>query len=126
MEILKINGDDLYRNFEKVIWFTERSIYNTLAIAKYLMSKRVNELDYKVVLTGEGSDELFGGYPAFRKDMYTYGVGISNSESENLKENLENSNDIFKGAMLANEEISNQSFKEYLGFTPSCLQPWLA
>jgi len=77
-------------------------------------------------MTGEGSDELFGGYPAFRKDMYTYGVGISNSESENLKENLENSNDIFKGAMLANEEISNQSFKEYLGFTPSCLQPWLA
>ena len=125
-EILKINGDDLYGNFEKVLWFTERSIYNTLAIAKYLMSKRVNELDYKVVMTGEGSDELFGGYPAFRKDMYTYGVGISNSESENLKENLENSNDIFKGAMLANEEISNKSFKEFLGFTPSCLQPWLA
>ena len=125
-EILKINGDDLYGNFEKVLWFTERSIYNTLAIAKYLMSKRVNELDYKVVMTGEGSDELFGGYPAFRKDMYTYGVGISNAESENLKENLENSNDIFKGAMLANEEISNKSFKEFLGFTPSCLQPWLA
>jgi len=90
------------------------------------MSKRVNERDYKVVMTGEGSDELFGGYPAFRKDMYTYGVGISNAESENLKENLENSNDIFKGAMLANEEISNKSFKEFLGFTPSCLQPWLA
>ena len=59
------------------------------------MSKRVNELDYKVVMTGEGSDELFGGYPAFRKDMYTYGVGISNAESENFKENLENSNNIF-------------------------------
>ena len=42
------------------------------------LHKRVNELDYKVVMTGEGSDELFGGYPAFRKDMYTYGVGISN------------------------------------------------
>ena len=125
-EILKIEAEDLYSNFEKVLWFTERSIYNTLAVAKYLMSKRVNDLDYKVVMTGEGSDELFGGYPAFRKDMYTYGVDSYDKASKVLKINLENSNDIFKGAMLANEEVNNASFKKTLGFTPSCLQPWLA
>ena len=38
-------------------------------VAKYLMSRHVNSVDYKVVMTGEGSDELFGGYPAFRRDM---------------------------------------------------------
>ena len=36
------------------------------------MSRHVNDVDYKVVMTGEGSDELFGGYPAFRRDMFLH------------------------------------------------------
>ena len=126
-EILKISSEDLYVNFENVLWFTERSIYNTLAVAKYLMSERVNALQYKVVLTGEGSDELFGGYPAFRKDMYKYGLDdLPNEEYKIYQDILDSSNKIFKGAMLADEEIKDFSFNKLLGFTPSCLQPWLS
>ena len=31
-----------------------------------LLSKAVKEAGYKVVLTGEGADEVFGGYPIYR------------------------------------------------------------
>ena len=41
-------------------------------VAKYLMSQEVHEAGYKVVMTGEGWDELFAGYPAFRKDMFLH------------------------------------------------------
>ncbi|MDD9932831.1 MAG: asparagine synthase (glutamine-hydrolyzing) [Myxococcales bacterium] len=37
-------------------------------VAKFLLSEKVRDLGYKVVLTGEGSDEIFGGYATFRRD----------------------------------------------------------
>ena len=39
-----------------------------LAVAKWHMSRRVRACNYKAVITGEGSDELFGGYPFFKRD----------------------------------------------------------
>ena len=63
-DILRLDGSHLYGDiFERTLWHTERTIYNTLGVAKYLMSKHVHEVGYKVVVTGEGSDELFAGYP---------------------------------------------------------------
>lgn len=126
-EILRIQGSHLYDHFEETLWHTERTIYNTLGVAKMLMSRRVNECGYKVVLTGEGSDELFGGYPAFRRDMFLYGMDhlspAERSEWENL---LTENNRLFRGAMLAEESIDDPALTARIGFTPSCLQPWLA
>src|SRR5690606_34805533 len=68
-DIMRLSGNELYGHFEETLWHTERTIYNTLGVAKLLMSRHVNKSKYKVVMTGEGSDELFGGYPAFRRDM---------------------------------------------------------
>ena len=38
-------------------------------MAKYLLSRAVRDAGYKVVLTGEGSDEILAGYAHFRRDM---------------------------------------------------------
>ena len=32
----------------------------------------MRDAGYKVVLTGEGSDEILAGYPHFRRDMLLY------------------------------------------------------
>jgi asparagine synthase (glutamine-hydrolysing) len=84
-------------------------------------------VNYKVVLTGEGSDELFGGYPAFRRDMFLHGLDhLSAGERVEWEKLLDEQNKLFKGAMLAEDEISNAALESRIGFTPSCLQPWLA
>ncbi|MGQ4275639.1 asparagine synthase (glutamine-hydrolyzing) [Pseudidiomarina sp. E22-M8] len=125
--IMRLNADDLYDHFVKTIWHTERTIYNTLGVAKYLMSQQVNQVNYKVVLTGEGSDELFAGYPAFRKDMFLHGLDhLPDSERKAWQELLEKSNKLVKGAMLAREEYVSAAFNTKMGFTPSCVQPWLS
>ena len=126
-DILRLDADHLYDHFEETLWHTERTIYNTLGVAKFLMSRHVREVNYKVVLTGEGSDELFGGYPAFRRDMFLHGLDhLQPQERREWESLLAESNKLFKGAMLAEDAVDNAALTAKVGFTPSCLQPWLA
>jgi asparagine synthase (glutamine-hydrolysing) len=124
---MMLQADHLYDNFVETIWHTERSIYNTLGVAKMLMSRHVNKAGYRVVVTGEGSDELFSGYPSFRRDMFLHGLDtLSAAERASWEQLLAESNKLFKGAMLAEEEWQDDALNAKIGFTPSCLQPWLS
>ncbi|MGW8246708.1 MAG: asparagine synthase (glutamine-hydrolyzing) [Acidiferrobacterales bacterium] len=126
-DIMMLQADHLYDNFARTIWHTERSIYNTLGVAKMLMSKHVNKAGYRVVVTGEGSDELFSGYPAFRRDMFLHGLDtLDPAERASWEQLLGESNKLFKGAMLAENEWQDEALNDKVGFTPSCIQPWLS
>lgn len=126
-DILSLSSDHLYDHFVETHWYTERTIYNTLGVAKLLMSRHVRNSGYHVVVTGEGSDELFGGYPAFRRDMFLHGMDdMDPAERKEWQQMLEDSNKLFKGAMLAREEVHDPALHDLFGFTPSSLQPWLS
>ena len=62
-----ISNDDIGTNLEDVLWHTEKPLLRTGPIPLYLLSKLVNQSGYKVVLTGEGADEIFGGYDIFKE-----------------------------------------------------------
>ncbi|MBZ0255676.1 asparagine synthase C-terminal domain-containing protein, partial [bacterium] len=100
-----------------------RTFYNTLGVAKWCMSRRVRENGYKVVVTGEGSDELFGGYPMFKRDMFQHGMDAA--QSAELQQQLEKSNKLFKGAILAEDQMRHPAMDAVCGFTPSWIQPWM-
>lgn len=74
VEFLKVNhseiiatNDAIGSNLEKVLWHTEKPLLRTGPIPLYILSGFVNESGYKVVLTGEGADEIFGGYDIFKE-----------------------------------------------------------
>lgn len=126
-DVLTLDGDQLYGHFEQTLWHTERTVYNTLSVAKYLMSRHVKAAGYKVVLTGEGSDELFAGYPSFRRDLFVHGLEyLPADERRRWQAMLGRSNALVKGAMLAEDAVDDLYLSDRIGFTPSCLQPWLA
>jgi asparagine synthase (glutamine-hydrolysing) len=50
-----------------VMRHVERPILRTAPVPLHLLSARVNERGMKVVLTGEGADEIFAGYDLFRE-----------------------------------------------------------
>ncbi|MGH8500994.1 MAG: asparagine synthase (glutamine-hydrolyzing) [Gammaproteobacteria bacterium] len=126
-DVMMLNAGHLYDNFVETLWHTERTIYNTLGVAKLLMSRHVNRAGYRVVVTGEGSDELFAGYPAFRRDMFLHGLdGLHEAERKVWGEMLSDSNALVTGAMLAADTLQDPALDRLVGFTPSCLQPWLA
>ncbi|MCB0279151.1 MAG: asparagine synthase (glutamine-hydrolyzing), partial [Calditrichaeota bacterium] len=123
-EILNLKSEDLYGdNYVRTLWHAERCFYNTLGVAKYCMSRAVNQSDYKVVITGEGSDEIFAGYPQLKRDMYLYDKIYQ--ENQSVHESMNKSNKIFQGAILAEQSVTHESFMDLVGFTPSWIQPWI-
>ncbi|WNG14433.1 asparagine synthase (glutamine-hydrolyzing) [Cystobacter fuscus] len=67
-----VSQDNLADFFEQALWHNETPFFNAHGVAKYILSQQVREAGMKVVLTGEGADEVFAGYPHFRRDMLLY------------------------------------------------------
>jgi asparagine synthase (glutamine-hydrolysing) len=55
--------------FPRVIWHAERPLVRTAPTPLLLLSGLVRQNNFKVVLTGEGSDELLGGYDIFKETL---------------------------------------------------------
>lgn len=58
---------DIARVFPEVVGFAERPVLRTAPAPLFLLSRLVRERGIKVVLTGEGADEMFAGYDLFRE-----------------------------------------------------------
>jgi len=127
-DIIYLKAEELYgENYLRTVWHAERTFYNTLGVAKWCMSRHVRQAGYKTVITGEGSDELFGGYPAFKRDMFLHGLSHEpESVRREYEQALERTNQIFKGAILAEESQSHPAWNDLCGFTPSWIQSWIA
>jgi asparagine synthase (glutamine-hydrolysing) len=53
--------------FPRLMRHAEAPVLRTAPVPMMLLSARVREEGYKVVLTGEGADEVFGGYDIFKE-----------------------------------------------------------
>ena len=61
-------GDsDIAAIFPEVIAHTERPVIRTAPAPLHLLSRLVRDEGFKVVLTGEGADEVFAGYDIFKE-----------------------------------------------------------
>jgi asparagine synthase (glutamine-hydrolysing) len=58
---------DIAAIFPRVIWHAETPILRTAPAPLMLLSASVRDHGLKVVLTGEGADEVFGGYDLFKE-----------------------------------------------------------
>jgi asparagine synthase (glutamine-hydrolysing) len=62
-----VSRQDIVDVFPTVIAHTERPILRTAPAPLFLLSRLVHQAGIKVVLTGEGADEMFAGYDLFRE-----------------------------------------------------------
>jgi asparagine synthase (glutamine-hydrolysing) len=58
---------DISESFPKVIWHSETPILRTAPAPMLLLSELVRKNNIKVVVTGEGSDEILAGYDIFKE-----------------------------------------------------------
>ena len=64
---LSVSAEDIATNFIDTIYHTEMPILRTAPVPMGLLSSMVNNNNFKVVLTGEGADEVLGGYDIFKE-----------------------------------------------------------
>ncbi len=111
--------------YSEAVWHAETPFVNGHGVAKYLLSRAVRDAGIKVVFTGEGADEMLGGYPPFRRDVLLY-----NSESQDpatvarLLAEMTESNAAVRGLLTSDAEPSVllQTVKNRLGWVPSWIE----
>jgi asparagine synthase (glutamine-hydrolysing) len=125
---IPMRQDDLADNFAAAILQSETLCVNAHGVAKYLLSRAVRDAGYKVVITGEGSDEILGGYAHFRRDMLLYNnEGQDPDTVASLLHDLERLNPVSRGLLLPHGEAGElATTRELLGFIPSWMETFSA
>ncbi|MBN2762690.1 MAG: asparagine synthase (glutamine-hydrolyzing) [Bacteroidales bacterium] len=60
-------NDEIGHYFPAVVWHSEMPVLRTAPVPMYCLSKKVRENNIKVVITGEGSDEMLAGYDIYKE-----------------------------------------------------------
>ena len=69
-----LSGEDFFRELPRLIWHEDEPIAFPSSVPLYFVSALARE-HVKVVLTGEGADELFGGYNRYRVTAWNQRLG---------------------------------------------------
>ncbi len=64
---IEVGYEDIAEAFPAVVACAEKPILRTAPVPLYLLAGLVRSRKRKVVLTGEGADEIFGGYDLFKE-----------------------------------------------------------
>ncbi len=59
---VSLNKKEFLENIERVLYHLDEPINDPAAIPLYILTSKIKDLGIKVLLSGEGSDELFFGY----------------------------------------------------------------
>jgi asparagine synthase (glutamine-hydrolysing) len=123
---IPVRQSDLADHFADAIWHAETVCINAHGVAKFLLSRAVRAAGYKVVLTGEGSDEILGGYPPFRRDMLLHdNRGQDPAVVRRLLDELGAANPVSRGLLLPEgSTLALDGVRDALGFVPSWMEAY--
>jgi|SRR5882724_1238414 len=122
---INLSSEDLADHFADAVYHAERPFANAHAVAKYLLSAAVRDSGIHVVLSGEGGDEIFAGYPHYRRDLILHSDnGCSAEEKARLLAELEAANQVSAGTLMPHGSTPLDHVQRVLGFVPSHLEGW--
>lgn len=122
-----VRSRDLVSAYQDTVWHAETILVNGHASAKYLLSKAVREAGIKVVFTGEGSDELFGGYIPFRRDMLLHhSQGRTDAETQALLQQMFDNNPATRALFMSQNPAPPEcaAIERRLGWRPSWMDTY--
>lgn len=67
---IQVDFDEYFKELPKIAWHFDEPVADPSAVALYFLAREARK-KVKVVLSGEGADELFGGYNIYREPFAT-------------------------------------------------------
>lgn len=128
LDLITLNIEDISAdNFTQSVYHGDQPLGDSAIIPTYLIAKSIGK-HVKVVLSGEGADELFHGYDHYNYEKYYYGLGKLPFESAGIFFNIISEAGIHKFDKVKNKLRSISSFKKDTGTSrwTSILSPELA
>lgn len=120
---IPITGREIADAYADAVWHAETQMFNGHGVAKYLLSRAVRDAGIKVVFTGEGADEMLGGYPYFRVDALTDDASLGTAERAELLDEIFSANPATR-ALTVPTHLSTPQMKAIerrLGWVPATL-----
>lgn len=123
-ELIPLTADQMADSFSDSIWHSESPCINAHGVSKFLLSRAVQKAGYKVVLTGEGSDEILAGYPHFRGDWIQFHAArLGSGGTQTLLSQLFSTNRVSSGILLSDHSHPlKQSLNKILGYVPGWMK----
>ncbi|MDQ3819963.1 MAG: asparagine synthase (glutamine-hydrolyzing), partial [Acidobacteriota bacterium] len=69
-----VSPEEFFKTLPSLVWHEDEPLAHPSSVALYFVSRLAAE-HVKVVLTGEGSDEMLAGYERYRKTVYNLALG---------------------------------------------------
>ncbi|MFN8607277.1 MAG: asparagine synthase (glutamine-hydrolyzing) [Vulcanimicrobiota bacterium] len=116
LELERVDLDEagLLSLLPEAVWASEGLAVNAHLAAKYALDQRIQAAGFKVVLTGEGADEVLWGYPHFRQEL---------AADDCERQSIVSQNPIAAGIMVTSGEgLSLQGVRRRLGRVPFFLK----
>ena len=106
-----VDSQSLLQYYEEAVYYSESLAINGQLVAKHMLNKAVAEHGYKVVLGGEGADEVLFGYPFLKQDYYGQQSAVVAAQQTTLK-----------GIMLDDVDAADYAdIQQQLGYVPTFL-----
>jgi asparagine synthase (glutamine-hydrolysing) len=118
LHAVRVTQDDLVEALPDAVYYSEGLAINGHLPAKFLLSRAIRRAGYRVVLTGEGSDEVLAGYAHLRRDLL-----VDENGPDAALHRLAAGNQVSAGIMLPKgETLPLDAVRRVVGFVPSFLE----
>lgn len=115
LDLVSLNLEDIsIDNFSQSVFHADQPLGDSAIIPTYLIAKSIGK-HVKVVLSGEGADELFHGYDHYQYEKYYYGFGKLPFESAGKLLDIISELGVHKFDSVKNKLQSISSFKKDTG-----------
>ncbi len=109
--VVNASGESMSEALSDAVYYSEGLAINSHLAAKFLLNRSIAKNGFTIALSGEGSDELFAGYPHFKID------------DESSPDTLFEENIVSSGVQIANGEgLCVIPFQRALGYVPEFIR----
>ncbi|MDY0009303.1 MAG: asparagine synthase (glutamine-hydrolyzing) [Bdellovibrionales bacterium] len=121
LHVVDVSQEDLVTHLPDAVYHGEGLAINGHLAGKYLLNRAIRKAGFKVALSGEGSDEVFAGYPHLRQDLWATDA-VNDAQMQEREALLMAGNGASAGVQLAQGAgLSTAGVKTAMGYVPAFL-----